>query len=258
MSISLLELEGVITSSQTAFLAYAQGQVSGHSVNLKFGKCNTVNNAETAISSLGTFWQPTTTSTLQAQSTSANDAAAGTGARVITVVGLNSSFNEVSEDITMNGTGLSSSTSTSFIRVYRAFVKSCGTYSATNSGDIVIKTTGGGVNTIQIQANRGQSQTSIFSVPVGYTAYVFDVHVGVSSSRAADVRWYRLENIDDVSSPFTAKRLVNSYDNIETSQDFTYNIPHVFPQKTDIFFTGQTNTGTTSVTVEYEILLIQN
>ena len=108
---------------------------------------------------------------LNVVSGSANDAAAGTGARTIRVEGLDASGNWAEENITMNGTTNVVTTST-WLRVIRAYVVTAGS-GATNAGAITIKhnTTTANVFAV-IKAGRAQAANAVFTVPLGKTAYL--------------------------------------------------------------------------------------
>lgn len=75
---------------------------------------------------------PAAAGTLKLASTSANDTAAGTGARLVRVIGLNDSFEEVQENVTLNGQTAVETTG-EFYRVNSILVLSAGT-SAANEG----------------------------------------------------------------------------------------------------------------------------
>lgn len=105
---------------------------------------------------------------LKISSSSTDDAAAGTGARTVRVIGLDSNWNEVSQDVTLNGqTGVS--LSTSLIRVYRAYVLTVGT-GGVNAGNIWVGTgditTGVPANKYAgIMAGMGQTLMAVYTVP---------------------------------------------------------------------------------------------
>ncbi len=107
---------------------------------------------------------------LKISSSDAKDTSAGVGARTVRVMGLDSNWQEVSQDITMNGqTGVS--IPTSLIRVYRAYILTVGT-EEDNAGDIWI---GSGTITDGVPANKyagikagmGQTLMAIYTIPDG-------------------------------------------------------------------------------------------
>ena len=74
--------------------------------------------------------------TISSSSTDDDGAPVGTGALTVRVIGLDTNWLEVSQDVTLNGqTGVA--LPTSLIRVYRAYVLTVGT-GGVNAGDICI------------------------------------------------------------------------------------------------------------------------
>jgi hypothetical protein len=104
-------------------------------------------------------------------SSSANDAAAGTGARTIRVEGLDSTGKYAQETFTLNGTTPVVSAST-WKRVFRAFGLTAGS-GGVNAGAITIKhnVTTANVFTV-IKAGRNQAALAAFTVPANKTARI--------------------------------------------------------------------------------------
>ena len=116
----------------------------------------------------------TSPSVLSISSTSGKDAAAGTGARTVVVQGLDENHVPVEETLTVNG----GAGSVEFFRVFRAFVATSG-ISGTNEGTISIDqdlTTVAGIRAVGSPSSYGLGQTfmSLYTVPAGYTGYIFD------------------------------------------------------------------------------------
>lgn len=106
---------------------------------------------------------------LNVVSSSANDAAAGTGTRKIRVEGLNAAGAWTEETITMNGT-TPVVTSSTWLRVIRAYGVDAGS-GGTNAGAITVKhnTTTANVFAV-IKAGRNQAANAVFTVPAGKVA----------------------------------------------------------------------------------------
>lgn len=240
------------TRSSISGLDVAQSLVANQTAFRKFGASSVVGTAETPISYTGTIWQPTAATTVEAISASANDTAAGSGAQTITIVGLNASFVEVTETLTMAGTSATAASSNSYIRLYRAYVASTGTYAGTNQGIITIRVVSAGATIIQIAAGLGQTQTTFYTVPAGKTLYISDVHIGVDSAKAMNIYFFQFPNADDVTTSYTgAKRLVQQYAGVISVIDLTYPVPMSFAAKTDVWFAGTVASTTGSASIEY-------
>jgi hypothetical protein len=168
------------------------------------------------------------------------------------VLGLDANFAEQTVVITMNGTGATSATTETFTRVYRTYVSSCGTYGGSNIGQITIRASGAGTSFQRLEATKGQTQTAHYCVPAGRTVYISDIHLSVDSTKAMDIFFYMRQNADDVSSPYSAKRLIQEFDGIIAPQDFEYQqAPMMIPAKTDLWFTGKVSAGTGKASIEY-------
>jgi hypothetical protein len=112
-----------------------------------------------------------------ATSTDANDDGnpASTGASVIRIEGLDANYDEITEDITLEG--LSNATgSKSFLRINRAYITTAGS-SEVNEGDITV--TIGGNTQAFIEANQGQTHQTHFTVPNGKYFLITSYFIGV-------------------------------------------------------------------------------
>jgi hypothetical protein len=187
----------------------------------------------------------------------AADTAAGAGARTITVIGLDSSFNEVTEVLTLAGASASAATSTAFIRLTRAYVETCGTYTGTNTGTIILETTGG-TALGYLAAGKSQTQLSMYTVPAGYTAYLRRIRVSGDSSKATTLNLWQRRNADTVAAPFKAKRLVQTWSTIIDSVSTTYEVARSFPAKTDLWATAFVGTGSGFAGINMDILLVKD
>lgn len=265
----MLVIPVAFSDIRTYLIEVARGNVLGATIVHKFGRNGDVANgtSEDISSQGGIYAWPQSPMTLEAISTSVNDDSGGTGARVITVQGLDENFNAVEEDITMNGTSVSVATTATFIRVNRAFVKNAGTYSKTdaggNVGTITVRIESAGATQIIIEIEGalqiGQSQVARYTVPNGKTAYLLSSSLNVESTKTADIFCWQRQGADIVSAPFTAKRLVFQFDAISGSAEFNPDSPSgPFPEKTDIWFSAFANSANTKVEADFELLVIDN
>jgi hypothetical protein len=204
----------------------------------------------------GTYPWPTSALPLRVKAGgNANDTSAGTGARTVTILGLNASFAEISETVTLAGASASSPTTQSFIRVTRAWVATSGTYTGSNTGNVVIETTSGST-LANLAAGVGQTQLSMYTVPAGYTAWLHRLMIVPDASKQFTMRMYRRSDADDTSAPFTAKRIVTVVPVSSTPTEIDYQVNPSFPAKTDLWFTGQTAAGTGSCGVHYDLVMV--
>lgn len=120
---------------------------------------------------------------LEIVSTSANDAAAGTGAQTVTIMGLDENGDSKTEVATLNGitavalTGLWSA-------INRMIVTTAGS-GLINAGDINIQQSGGGTVFAQILIDKGQTLQAIYKVPNGKIGRIKKIWATVFEGGAA-------------------------------------------------------------------------
>ena len=141
-------------------------------------------------------------------STSANDAAAGTGAQTVKVFGLTSwTEEEVSETITMNGV-TNVATTNSYVIIHRMRAETWGT-AGPNVGVITATAVTDATITAQINAGWGQTEMAIYGIPSGKTLQVKKWRYGINkaSGVAADAKFFMLWNPipDTVTTGFIIK-----------------------------------------------------
>lgn len=126
----------------------------------------------------GTYpWLSRTTAvTISVVSSSVNDTAAGTGARTVTITGLDINFNEQSEVLTTNGQSPVASVK-QYVRINSISLTTTGA-SNTNEGNI--DAFNGGNILSRMPTGRGSPRSSNFTVPAGYTLAVNSILIGIN------------------------------------------------------------------------------
>lgn len=140
----------------------------------------------------GVYVAPTAARVHAIVSNSANDTAAGTGARTVKIQGIDSNFNLVTENVTLNGTtpvNTSGSYWTIDIlgRTYGSGATNAGLITATAATDATV--------TNQVEGGYLNSASSVFMVPTGYKGYITRWWVALydaTDGAAADVRLRQL------------------------------------------------------------------
>jgi len=196
---------------------------------------------------------------VKAGGNAADDQDGGANARSVTITGLDENWAVASETINTEGADVSSPTTTTFIRVFRCFVASVGTYGNTNAAAITIETAAA-VVMAQINTGIGQTQMALYTIPAGKTGYLMSLRIEHDSARTVDFRMFRREDADDTTAPMAAMRLVSEFGGLgETS--FVRDYPQLpsFPAKTDIITQMLADAGgTAAVSVEFDILLVDD
>lgn len=189
---------------------------------------------------------------------SSEDASGNSGAQSVELVGLDDTFSEITEDITPNGTLTSLFTKQKFIRLNRASVKKAGTYTLNNEGDIHIHNAVDGNLLGVIEAEYGETQMSIFTIPKGFDAAIVSMTPSVSKNREGNVRLYKREAADLVADPFEASRVVVEVDSLSALFSMPIQSPIGIPEKTDLWGSGILNTAPGQVGVAYDIVMVPN
>lgn len=231
----------------------------GYEVIHKFGRnseIDTTSDPEDVWNAGGTMDWETVAAAVSVTSGSGDDDGSplGTGAGELTIVGLDGSFAEQTEAITLNGAS-AVTTGATFLRVNRAFVSQVGTYHGSNAG--AITATINGNNTFVIGAGDGQTLLARYTVPAGKVAYISSATIGVNATKSADLVLYQCQNAEVVASPFTgAKRAILVFDGVVGEFLFAPKVPlGPFMAKTDLWWTvAAVAANDTSVSVDFEIL----
>lgn len=144
----------------------------------------------------------TTAVAMELVSSSANDAAAGTGARTVLVTGLDSSYLTASETVTLNGT-TPVATSNTYLAINSLTVATAGS-TFSNVGTIDCRTVSGSVVKRCILApsglglGKGQSQDFIYTIPANYFGVIKSIAISAPSNVAAASYTLNTHNVDGV------------------------------------------------------------
>lgn len=206
-------------------LQVARGKVPGVSQINIFGYSNSVSN--TTFSPLwenGALTLPTTATTMNVYSSSASD----TGA-IVTISGLNSSYNAITETVTLAGTS-NVATTNQFLRINSFNMTTPNTGQITNIGTIIAKNSS---NTAVIAPTIGRMQNSWYSIPAGHSFYVRSINIFTGETKTgATPSWfyYRVRNHNNITGMH--------YNVLTTSFQHEYKVersnPVRYTEKTDI------------------------
>lgn len=183
--------------------------VSGASLVSKFGRNADIDTAsdEDVWTVGGTRGWLNTASAFEVVSSSTNDTSGGAGAQAITIQGLDAGFNYAEEDVTLAGTSASSATTTTWMRVNRAFVKQVGVYGGTNDGALTVRLTSAGATQTEIVAGMGQTEQTHYSVAANRGAHLLSFYVLTDANKSVTPTLWVRPGIDTISSVFAqAKR----------------------------------------------------
>ena len=238
-------------------LQVARNQVVGHFSVLVSGFNATVGTSyETVWSESTIYVYPASATVIKISSSDANDTAAGTGARTVTVYGLDGSYNQINETVSLNGQTAVTTTAT-FLRVLHLMVNTAGSGGAaagTIYAGVGAVTTGKPATVYGVYTADGGATACIYTVPAGYTGYVFDFlcSSGVTSANAySNVGLYN-RPLGGVFDNTIQGRCANG-----GAFAIPLNYPVSFPEKTDIEVRASA-TSSSNVTANFSIVIVKN
>ena len=159
-------------------ISVQKGLVEDFSAIGQFGYNSSVSTTFATIwGGTGLYVYPTTATTAVATS---SDSASDDGGTVL-VTGLNASFNQISETITIGG----SASTNSFIRVFSARMLTATTGDA-NVGNITI--TVDSKTVAYITATYGSNLSAIYTVPANKRAYIISASIGMSKQKEVEAK----------------------------------------------------------------------
>jgi hypothetical protein len=229
------------------FLNISRGLVKGTSFIHKFGAVPAMSTNTT-----GTVWDVNDTvypwtawdiaGTITVDRASTSDAN-----KSVTVVGLDSNYNEITETIVLTNPTGNASTGL-FIRVFRAFILD----GSTNVGLISIKK--GATIVAAITATKGQTLMAIYTIPAGHTGYLMK---GTASAQAgADATGDMFVRYAGQSS----FRIGHSFEVSGAGGQYIYEFhtPIPIPAKSDIDVRLVTRSNNGRYTAAFDLILIKD
>jgi hypothetical protein len=257
--------EGFAKDLTDLMLIISRGDLPGYSFVNKFGRNDDIDPATDPedVWDAGGIWVPPTTARLHnIVSTDANDTALGTGARTVQIEGLDSSYNEQSEVVTMNGI-TNVATVNTYTRIYRMYAVSAGSL-LTNAGTITATAQTDLTVTAQISLGLGQTLMAIYTVPAGKTAFMTNIYAtmskpGGTQAATVDMQVRSRGPVDVATSPWRVKQY--GYLTLSGSRQLNNNyLPYkVFTEKTDIVLRSEVVTvQNVRVTGGFDLILVDN
>ena len=249
-----------VGTSEPFELQVARGQIAWHYDVHKFGFNPDIDDSlETVWAQGGLYSYLAAATQLSVSSSSTDDTSAGTGARTVTLFGLNASYSEISETVTLNGQ-TAVTTTNSYLRIFRMVVNSAGS-GGENAGVIYAGT---GTVTSGVPANKyatiaiGDNQTlmAIWTVPANHTAYLLQTDVTVATTQNNKYCTASL-----VARPYgEVFQVKDRFVKAESQTTLTYSLPLEFEEKTDIEYRaiGDSAGADIAISAAFEIVYIWN
>ncbi len=252
-------ISNLMSSTVPYNLRVSQGIVTGASSVYKFGFNSDIDTSEETIWSQGGLYSySTSAAVVYLSSTDANDTVSGTGARTVTIEGLDSSYVAISETLNLNGQ-TQVATTKQFIRVNRTYVATAGT-NGTAAGTLYVATSGSssGVPTGTTYANipqgDNQSQMGVYTVPAGHSFFIDSTSFTAAVATATNSVTTKLMTREE--SGVFRTRFINVIENNHLANNFEY--PIKVPAKTDIELRAIGSAANNQVSGSFEGVLIAN
>jgi len=239
------------------YLAVAKGDFTGYSNVSKFGYNPTVGsgNYESIWEGSNAYPWMSAADQLEVLSSDTDDTSAGTGARTVELQGLDSSWNVLTETVTMNGTSAVTTTG-SFLRIFRARVVTAGS-SGRNEGTITIRdqdtSTTRALITNGATDGNGQTLMAVYTIPAGKTGYIININI---SSKKDQEQTYRLMARDNTvaNAAWNVKEFLTGRGGFSDWRKYAINKA---TEKTDLDFQVISN-STSAAAGGFELILIDN
>ena len=246
--------------------------ITDYHVEHVFGRNATVGTTFEIVAPDGIFRTPqfNTGAPLRIKAGNVNDAAGGSGARKVLLIGMDDEYNVLTEQLTLAGASASATTIGSYTRLFRAYVTESGTYAEvgtfSHAGDIIIETAAGEqwgcIDATDIP--RGITQIGAFTVPKNIfgdvdirEAYISGYLLTVDSGKSADFIIVRRENANELTAPYTPMRVIREHLQVVDAVDVTLDIPlGPYSPGTDISIFTKAVTSA-AVTMDLEITLVK-
>jgi hypothetical protein len=235
-----------------------RGLVTGIAGERRVGNISSLGGTYEPIwSGAGSLPFPTTAAPIRIRAGgNAADAAAGTGARLVLVRGLDANWDLTTDLLITAGASQSAQSTKSFIRVLDAVSVDVGTYGGRNVGDVCIERTDA-TEVALIPAGIGRAQMGFFSVPNGVQAHVCQLEVECETAVSFSLRMWQRKRADIDVAPFSSAEIIGEYVGFtERAHREFCTFPEPLEAKTDIWFEGKSSTGSAAMSLDFHMWLV--
>ncbi len=234
-------------------ISLANGDVEGLSHINKFGYNDQIPTTFELITIPSTnIVYPTTAAVVSVVSDDANDDAGDTGARTVSIQGLDADYNLQSDTIELDGTNAVTTTNT-YIRVFRAGVETAG--SSGGAEGTISFSIGGNVQCTIDPEYDNQTLHAGYTIPAGKTGYLTRLQAtSTKDNKAGMVGFFQREFGTD--TVFKVKQLIEVYRN---SVVVDFPVPIKLTEKSDLELRGKNlNSGNVSLGGTFDLILVDN
>lgn len=207
-----------------------------------------VNNARVDVTNIGNatsvaYVFPASAIQMAVVSSSANDAAAGTGIRTIRIHYLDTNYAVQYEDVTLNGTTPVNTVATNILRVNGIHALTVGS-TGLAVGNVSLTSVGGATTYALIYASATTSRNCVFTIPANKTGYL--THFNVTEGTAAGTHYTRFTLAATCHDNVLLSGVFIAQDELAAlngAASIAYDIPITLPAKTDIKVSAVSDSG---------------
>ena len=256
---------GAMSAGGDHDLDVARGLVAGQSWRRVFGSFDSISSSavfDDITAAGGIYPWPTVLGRFRLITTG-SDSAAGAGAQSVGLTILDENWDEQTILLATNG-GTSDWSTLPGYRLNNARVKGVGTYGGSNENTITIQhESSPGVGTLLdiIAAGSGLMNSTAYTVPNGFTAYVMQTRFTIGVSKSADVQLRARLNADIFVAPFGPSVIFITEEDLAGSPaPSPYMASDNAPSKTDVIASAKLHVsgGSTSADIEYWLKLVKD
>jgi len=252
-----------LVNTSDFWLEVQRGSFDDMSTVLKFGKNDAVANGTwemiANLSDVYPWPQAATTIRVKAGGDATDVAVTGSGARTVRVEGLDENLAFTTEDIALAGASASAPTTTTFFRVFRAYVLTTGTYGGKNTAAVTFENTAGTSDLLLISAGESQTQLCSYTIPAGKSGQLLGFEFHIDGGKSADTRMCFRTDVTNVSGDMSPTRVAFLEFGVDGgSQNQPTSTFGSFPAGTDIWLEAKGNGAGTRAVGAMEILLIDD
>ncbi len=259
--------------NQAIDLEYARIQVSGTDRSFFFfGQNDALANgvwSDVTTAEVDLHWAEAAAK-IKIKSTHAADTSAGLGLRSVEIHGLDASGDANEEVLALSGVTPVESVN-SYLRVTRVHNETVGTYGGSHQGDIEFRVTNAtfgsgallgimkgieGAVDSSVQYGFGEAQLGFDSVPLGKVLYITRLEVIPNAAKPISVALYEREDILDVTTPFSPRRVLWSADELEAPVEKEFKSHIKIKALADVYFRAQGNGASSGVAVSLDFYLL--
>lgn len=226
--------------------------------------CNTgmTNAFETVWGPSSSYVQLTTAVAMELVSSSANDTAAGTGARTVQVIGLDGSYVPFTETVTLNGTTPVALANTSAIAINALKVLTAGS-GGINAGTIDCRAVSGSAIKRQIPTptvtfrGGGQDSDFIYTIPANHIGVLMDIYCStwaVTGGLIATLLTWNSSGLRYDQGQANSNLSTAAFNNGKII--FPFGSGFVVPEKTLIDLRAYTDAGTGTLSAQADLYVI--